>query len=302
MAITLYLSTDAGAPSLTNVAGSMIAVLDACLVNGYGAKAAAGFTKHASSISTKAAYQSGEVTSTGHWLVVVDTGTTFLANIYGAEILTTVDSITGQFPLPSQNVQTNTYKTSSATPAPWYLITDGFIFYFGSHYYNDNRIYPWCFGDINTFKVADQYHSIIIGQYPSNNYGLSYAGGYAALNTHYMARSYTQSGNSVNVGVTAALTGSLTRSGGSISEFIYPSQVDNGLIVVPAFVTEVSPVNAYRGILPGIYFSPQKLYGSILNYAEFTGIVGMTGKTLMYTNTDFGSSGGVFYDLTGPWR
>ena len=39
---TVYRSDDAGAPNLTGAAGSLIAILDAVLVNGYGAKPAAG--------------------------------------------------------------------------------------------------------------------------------------------------------------------------------------------------------------------------------------------------------------------
>jgi len=40
---TLYQSTDSGAPALSGQAGSLLEVLDACLVNGYGGKAAAGW-------------------------------------------------------------------------------------------------------------------------------------------------------------------------------------------------------------------------------------------------------------------
>ena len=45
MALTIYRSSDAGAPSLTGAAGSLIALLDACLRTGYGTKAGAGWTK-----------------------------------------------------------------------------------------------------------------------------------------------------------------------------------------------------------------------------------------------------------------
>ena len=44
MPVTVYRSTDAGAPLLTNSNGSLIAVLKACLVDGYGSKASAGWT------------------------------------------------------------------------------------------------------------------------------------------------------------------------------------------------------------------------------------------------------------------
>lgn len=300
MAITLYRSTDASAPELTNVAGSAITVLDACLVTGYGAKAGAGFTKHASSTATVAAFKSGEVTSTGHWLVVTDTGTVSITELFGVESLTDITTFTGRFPLFSQTRQTGTNKSNSATPAPWFVLTDGFIFYFGSHYQNDERLYQWAFGDIVSFKVADAYHSLLIGQ--GSNIGLSRVTNFTGLTSHYMPRSYTQSGSSIVVGANSQTIGE-TRSGSSTSSFIYPSQIDNGLIVSPVYITESAPISSIRGLLPGIYHSPQKLYGSIDNYTEFTGIVGLTGKTLMYVNQDVTSTGGgVFYDLTGPWR
>ena len=45
MAFTLYTSADAGAPVLTGAAGTLLALLHACLVTGYGAKAAAGWSR-----------------------------------------------------------------------------------------------------------------------------------------------------------------------------------------------------------------------------------------------------------------
>lgn len=44
MPVTVYRSTDAGAPVLSNSNGSLIAVLKACLVDGYSSKASAGWT------------------------------------------------------------------------------------------------------------------------------------------------------------------------------------------------------------------------------------------------------------------
>lgn len=45
MTVNVYSSDDVGAPALTGEVGSLTAVLDACLVTGYGAKAAAGWSK-----------------------------------------------------------------------------------------------------------------------------------------------------------------------------------------------------------------------------------------------------------------
>lgn len=58
MGVTVYRFDDAGAPTLSAAAGALISVLDACLVNGYGAKPAAGWTK-AFSDTNQAAYRQG---------------------------------------------------------------------------------------------------------------------------------------------------------------------------------------------------------------------------------------------------
>lgn len=42
--VNIYYSTDTGAPALTGRAGSLYNLLKACLVTGYGSKAAAGWT------------------------------------------------------------------------------------------------------------------------------------------------------------------------------------------------------------------------------------------------------------------
>ncbi|MGE3907973.1 MAG: hypothetical protein AB7K36_01385, partial [Chloroflexota bacterium] len=41
----IYRSTDSGAPVLTGQAGSLLNLLDKCLVDGYGSKAAAGWSR-----------------------------------------------------------------------------------------------------------------------------------------------------------------------------------------------------------------------------------------------------------------
>lgn len=45
MTVRVYRSTDVGAPVLSNTPGAMVAVLDACLVDGYGSKPGSGWTK-----------------------------------------------------------------------------------------------------------------------------------------------------------------------------------------------------------------------------------------------------------------
>jgi hypothetical protein len=76
MTVRVYKSSDASAPVLTGAVGSLVALLDACLVNGYGALAAAGWTK-AFTAANKGAYKqnlTGSNNASGMHLYVDDSG------------------------------------------------------------------------------------------------------------------------------------------------------------------------------------------------------------------------------------
>lgn len=63
MAVTIYKSTDASAPQMTAAAGSLLTVLDACLVDGYGTKGAAGWSSSVVDAATQQRlYTQGSVT------------------------------------------------------------------------------------------------------------------------------------------------------------------------------------------------------------------------------------------------
>ena len=285
----------------------MISLLTACLVSGYGSKAAAGWTLHAASTSTKAIYNCTTGGASGLYLRVDDTATSN-ATVYGAETILTIDNVTGQFPQSSgipSSLQIFKSATTSGDIRPWFLITDGRMFYLGVHGNSDSRIANFAFGDIDSFKVADAYPAIIIGVH-SSSYGLgSTSTTYTSFNTHFMARTYSQGGAGISVSKTSNCLNTNV-SGETTAVCVYPSQVDNGLLLSPVSIVEGTPLNVVRGILPGIYFTPQGVNNNIANYTQFTGIVGLAGRTVMYTNTGMGSSywasGGVFFDLTGPWR
>lgn len=63
MPVTVYKHSDASAPQMTSAAGSLLTVLDACLVDGYGSKAAAGWAKTVIDAGTyQAVYTQGAAT------------------------------------------------------------------------------------------------------------------------------------------------------------------------------------------------------------------------------------------------
>lgn len=73
MAVTKYMSSDSGAPIMNGTQGSLVNVLDAILVNGYGSKSPAGWTKPFSGTS-KAVYRNSPLTGTGTYYRVYDNG------------------------------------------------------------------------------------------------------------------------------------------------------------------------------------------------------------------------------------
>jgi hypothetical protein len=83
----IYMSTDEGAPSLAAAAGSLIAVLDACLVNGYGELPGAGWEKFVFS-ANNAAYRAPS--GLRHYLQVIDTSSTY-ATVNGYKTLVDTD-------------------------------------------------------------------------------------------------------------------------------------------------------------------------------------------------------------------
>jgi hypothetical protein len=160
----VYKSTDASAPVLSGTVGSFIGVLDACLVNGYGAKAAAGWTKEYTGTNL-AAYRMGSGGSAVRmYLRVDDTGTTS-ARVRGFVSMTDVNTGVEPFPTDAQiSGGGYAWKSTSAdsTARPWVLIATPTAFYF----------LQWCNQTVfGTFDLApgalssSRDHGLFFGEY-----------------------------------------------------------------------------------------------------------------------------------------
>lgn len=158
MPITVYKSTDPSAPILDGTAGSLIALLDACLINGYGAKPAAGWTKEYSD-TNKAAYRTPASTNQ-FYLQVLDNEVTDTrySTVKGYESMTDVDTGTNAFGAPTMYVHKS--FTSDATVRPWSLYTNGTIF----HMIIDIGITDrsgFSFGDCTPLIAGDNWNTMI---------------------------------------------------------------------------------------------------------------------------------------------
>lgn len=232
MTVRVYRSTDTSAPVLTGSAGSLTALLDAVLVNGYGTQTAAGWTKPFST-TNKAAYKqniTGANNSSGMYLYVDDTGpgvgAAKEARASGFETMSAITPAgTGQFPTSAQStvgtgqLVIRKSNTADATARAWTCVANGqTIYLFIESGDNSAPIAAttFIFGDFKSFKASDQYAVCIIGRTSENSgssafdslqaYGWGNSGGNNVLGVgatcmgHFVARSWTGTGGSIRVG------------------------------------------------------------------------------------------------------
>lgn len=167
---TYYRHDDASAPTLDGTAGSLIALLDAILVNGYGSKPAAGWTKPFTG-TNKAVFRNNSVAGSGTYFRLEDSNDAFgtatfaVAEILAFVTMSDVDTGTGQWPTPANitnDVQQrkNIIKSTSkdATARPWIaLATDRSIILSIGHASSNSarRGYVYFFGDYNSIVPSD---------------------------------------------------------------------------------------------------------------------------------------------------
>ena len=322
MPIHVYKSSDSGAPnSLNGTIGSLIPVLDACLVNGYGAKAPAGFTKEFSG-TNKAVYRAAA--GNRHFFKVDDnnpyTGNfNHAAYIRGYETMSGIDTGNGPFPDVTTHPRgCSLMKHSSnngATAREWMLITDEYFVHLlintsgssdadghkGGELYN--------FGEGVSFKVGDPWFSIVCAgddnstpatidvAWYNNMGGNSLHNGSITNSTPFVcARDHL--GNAGPKSCASLVRNWGSAQFGSNSTVPYPDPVSGGLLYEDQL--PITHSNVVRGIFPGIAYPnhqapvPQGV-PVVLNGRTYHPLNPIRASTAI-------NSRQVFIDLTGPWR
>jgi len=200
---TVFSSNDIGSPQLDGTSGSLINVLDGCLVNGYGTKVPLGWTKPIANSGNTGCWKqpSGSLMT----LFVNDSGPTGSAAAGTREAWATgwesLSSLTGslsgtgvgQFPttlqmsvgigglagfvIPSGSVVWRKSITADNTPRYWILYGDASTFYLffinGDTAGTYTGAYSGCFfGDLYSFsQTPDNYKCIISGRVVLNQAG-----------------------------------------------------------------------------------------------------------------------------------
>lgn len=164
---TMYSSADAGAPALSGTAGSLAAIFDAILVDGYGtgpsAKAPLGWTRTYSA-TNKRVYRNDPIEGSGSYLRLLDDGSlpgaARMAQVLAFSSMSDIDTGIGQTPTALQHPSGGLIaKSASAdsTARPWWAIGNSRALYLFTGWYNagNGGHHPFFFGDILSDRAGD---------------------------------------------------------------------------------------------------------------------------------------------------
>lgn len=199
MAYTEYFSTDASAPVINGVAGSLAAALDAILVNGYGSKAALGWATAYTGTNLRAYRAASGVR---HYFSIDDTGAQE-ARFLGYETMSAISTGTGPFPTAAQQsggLYMRKSNSANSTARPWYACgTDKWFLIaiysnqttFGTVSSDTSTLF---FGECESALPGDTYNTAIIGRTTTasvaDRFGAPSLGSTTTVG-HFIPRPYT---------------------------------------------------------------------------------------------------------------
>lgn len=272
MPVREYDSTMPSAPALTGEPGSLITLLQAVLVDGFGAQAAAGWSLAFSGPNT-AVFRQGA--GLGHVYWVDDSGPgaggAREARMRGAEDASDVETLLNPFPTVAQapnGLVVRKSATLDATPRVWYAVADAATCYLlmqsGDTQGGTLRYLGVCIGAFISRLPADAGRSLIIARTTENSAlttaewldRVSVNSSEFLLGGHYLARLHTQAigavqagkyGDRVKSGSTTLLQGT---TGGAM---LAPNPGDLSRYLSPLHLITMDGGMAVRGRLRGFW-------------------------------------------------
>lgn len=269
--------------------------------------------------TSKRAYKSNDITSTGVFLRVDDTPT-LEARVVAYETMTDVDSGQGIFPTAAQTPGGLFWGKSSVadTARDWYAIGDSKGFYIGVAGANAlQQFSTWFFGDIVNYRSGDAYSAVLQGNQTSyvatNNINGSAGYSFRTLlaANHFSPRTYLGLGSSVPGTRQGAMNQNSEGYSGSNAENysfgVFPNPTDNGLMLCK--VLSYDPISRYRGEFPGVLHAIHFLNNAYPSFSRVDGTGEYLGKKLLAIREGVsaggvaaGNFGTMFFDLYGTWR
>lgn len=294
VAPTIYRSTDASAPTCTGEPGKLIALLKACLVTGYGAQPAAGWTEEYVATNYSVLRQGGGLQ---HYLWINDTSTQ-LSRVVGYVSMTGILDGTNPF-FPEATFPGGLYVRKSITAntveRPWILFATDETFYliifggsttFGTYGGGDAH---FAFGQITSRLIGDERNSFIAAATDTSTTSTTATTNrqvFAAVGTtnpgHAVAAIYTQSGGGVNF-TKRPQNNLFLQSASGNGGVPYPDPVGGGLFLEPMIAQELS-TQYVRGSLPGLW-AVGHAYTNFSHFDTVQGSGALAGKEFLIVLT-----------------
>lgn len=316
MAVTVYRSTDTSAPVLSGTVGTLINLLDKCLVAGYGSQVAAGWTKPFTGTNTAVFRMGG---GNQFYIDVLDngpgTGAAREARVRGYETMTAVSTGTGPFPTVAQVTNGDVIRkslTADATARVWTLIADDRTFYLFVLTGDTAGLWLcYSFGDLYSFlSTTDSYRALIMARTvevaagpPAASQETSDQGSISAQTGLYIARSHTGLGGAStatkvgdpgphnSLATAYALLGALN---------VVPNPVDGRIWLSPVRLSTSLTSHGLRGEMRG-FFHFLHNPSVFTDQDTVTGVGPYAGRTFLLFKTT--TNAGVYcMDITGPWN
>lgn len=308
-AVTLFQSTDSDAPKLTNKSGSLIALLDACLIDGYGSKKPLGWEK-AYSGSNSAAYRSTNVSSNRHFLRV-ENSTTKYATVMGCRSMSAIDDVSDSFAYPDNFSRFGYIEQVQSTNAgKWFLIGHDKAFTLLVSSIDGGFSECLIFGDFPTVVPNDTGNTLFYsGHY--HDYEYHYPIG-MVTNNYYINDSYAR-----NMLIAKHWDGTPKAVSANLISLMlhdschapYPDRITGGLQAAECYLLEsnnqgnnTTVFDSIRGLLAGFFKCGQslnnlpdgsviKIDGSNDNYLKFK--LGRADRFFFLINASYWADNGV---------
>jgi hypothetical protein len=314
MTVRLYRSSDVGAPALTGQVNSLINVLSACLVDGYGAQAPALWTKEFTGVN-KAVFRAGA--GPKHYIRIDDSGPGVSgaaeARVRAFESMTDVD--TGTFPYPTTSQRTNGIfirksATADATVRQWIILADEHTMYMLVSTGGSVDWIGWSFGEFFSFSSIDaQWRSVLIANnaegtvFVANcSLGRVFTPGYPGTDAAiYIARSEDGTANSIQGAIFGDRSlNPLTSNNSSNSGLLAaPNPVDGGFYVARMTLAYSSSA-IIRGVLRGFHHwgHPRGTLGN----AIINGSGKFAGKQFQLIDGGSGADASFLLEISNTWE
>lgn len=277
MAPIVYTSADASAPTIipTTAITDITSVFKACLVDGYGAKSAAGWSKPFED-STFTVLRPGA----GSRPYLQMRKSSYSAVIYW-ETMSGVNTGTNGFTDNAnfhEAIETGR-GGDTTTPRPWVMVADSRTCYFWVDAGLDGGYGSFAFGDFYSYKPADAYNGMGVATISTRdtNPFKTYHWYAFANSTVNVIRSYTQTGLQVAGSIrgdTSAVSSNNLRG-----VLPYPNPAGSEIWLAPIYLHE-SGVSPARGKLRGLWHWLHPI-NSVADRDTFNGTGNLSGKTFM---------------------